>query len=117
MSKKKSGLKKASTKKPKTKKTTSKKVSKKKAIKNNIKIDSNPKEILANDAKQKEINPLEKEIMLILSNNPAGIMQTEIYEEVGVSKKNRTMTLLSRMSKDGIIRRERKGRSFLVFVV
>jgi uncharacterized membrane protein len=105
-------------KKPATKKTALKKVSKKKSEKKkNIKVDSNPKEIFLNDAVQKGINPLEKEVMLILSKNPQGIIQTEIYEELGASKKNRTMTILAKMSKDGIIRRERSGRTFLVFAI
>lgn len=110
--------KKSESKKTTPKKTTPKKISKKKsAKKKNIKIDSNPKEVLLNDAAKKGISPLKKEVMLILSKNPQGIMQTEIYEKLGASKKNRTMTLLAEMSKDGIIRRERKGRTFLVFVI
>lgn len=104
-------------KKPESKKVTPKKISKKKsAKKKNIKIDFNSKEIFLNDAAQKGINPLEKEVMLILSKNPQGIIQTEIYEELGASKKNRTIAILAKMSKDGIIRRERRGRTFLVFV-
>jgi len=55
--------------------------------------------------------------LLILDTHPRGVLQTDIYAAVGDLKKNRVMTLLAKLAKEGSIRRIKSGRTFEIFKV
>jgi uncharacterized membrane protein len=62
----------------------------------------------------KDIDPLENEILNLLQTTPEGILQTEIYQKIGIEKRSKTMLILAKLAKNGDIKRQREGRSFLV---
>jgi len=79
------------------------------------KVKNNP--VQKSTQKSIPVRSLPEEIELIITAHAGGILQTDIYLSVGEAQKNRTMKLLAQLAKEGKIRRERNGRTFLIFKI
>jgi len=106
-----------------TKKKEKKKEKSKKAKKEPLKVSKSSKKTVKVRKNKKEnvlikVFPepsLLEEVLLIIATHPRGVLQTDIYKAMGELKKNRVMSILAKLAKEETIRREKSGRTFLIF--
>lgn len=84
---------------------------------NSIRVTGNQSNIQSqSNSDSPEPDPLNAEIVASVSRSP-GILQTEIYTQFPDESRKTLQTVLLEMDRDGVLRREREGSTYRLFVV